>query len=830
MNFAAKIYISILSVATLTSSFITLITYNSFKSQTEQQYINQYHATGKIISDTFRLLETEATYVNINALHSLDELLKQGAKLSDKRLDDLANELGVQSFYIIGKNGRFIRSSDLPISKQVNSLFSYDPNYRKLLTGEMKRAITPIIPSFPDSIPLKFIMMPNYNKTLILESGTKLEYISNVLRLAIKSDKNIQSIGLYSLTGYELGSINSGGIFHQGRRDAKHNIKIGNYVDQNSLIVSIKIPFETKYCRECIQKEVSADGSYYYILQIAVSISPLLTQIKYLKAQCLWVFIIITLIGIFLSLLFSKKLVNRLEKINFTVKKIIESGDMSLRVDISNKKDEFSNLAFAFNQMLYHLKEEQKKTIKIEKVRSMAKLASQVAHDIRSPLAALQMAVKDISGLPESERIIIRNATKRINDIANNLITHHHKNHLTEKESNSEMDEKTQPELISVIIDNIISEKRYQYSDKDITFNLDINYDAFGLFAQIESSLFKRILSNLLDNSVEAILNRGIITIKLRKENEDIFIEISDNGCGISAEVLPKIMQEGKSIGKKEGSGLGLSSAIYCINEWNGKLDIQSQENIGTTVQIALPICSPASWFCSKINISDNSTITILDDDDSIHAIWKKRFETYCNILNNVIIVSFKNPNDLSDHLTHEESSQNIYLIDYELSGNKLSGLDYINQLDIASSSLLVTSRYEDNEIRKLCREYNIKIIPKDFAPFIPIEVVYSNPDLILIDDNIELCMSWELVGSSMGKRVVTFNSPYDFMNSKSNFKSDIPIYIDSALGQGIKGEKFAKIIFEKGFTNIYLCTGYNKRKFNKMHWIKDIINKEFPI
>ena len=52
-------------------------------------------------------------------------------------------------------------------------------------------------------------------------------------------------------------------------------------------------------------------------------------------------------------------------------------------------------------------------------------------------------------------------------------------------------------------------------------------------------------------------------------------------------------------------------------------------------------------------------------------------------------------------------------------------------------------------------------------------------------------------------------------------------IYVDSNLGNGVKGEEIAKQISDLGFENIYLCTGYRSSDFAKMPWIKDILGKD---
>src|SRR5205807_2647739 len=82
-------------------------------------------------------------------------------------------------------------------------------------------------------------------------------------------------------------------------------------------------------------------------------------------------------------------------------------------------------------------------------------VASQVAHDVRSPLAALDSVMKDLAGLPEDKRSILRSAAGRIRDIANDLL-----------EKNREAAATNGPASINLVSshsDPIISEKRLQF-------------------------------------------------------------------------------------------------------------------------------------------------------------------------------------------------------------------------------------------------------------------------------------------------------------------------------------------------------------------------------
>ena len=94
---------------------------------------------------------------------------------------------------------------------------------------------------------------------------------------------------------------------------------------------------------------------------------------------------------------------------------------------------------------------------------TLVEISAQVAHDIRSPLVALNGLLKDISILPEDLRISIRRAINRINDVANNLLSQY-------KNSDVLSETKLTSELVVILIENIISEKRAQHIANKIDF------------------------------------------------------------------------------------------------------------------------------------------------------------------------------------------------------------------------------------------------------------------------------------------------------------------------------------------------------------------------
>jgi signal transduction histidine kinase len=450
-------------------------------------------------------------------------------------------------------------------------------------------------------------------------------------------------------------------------------------------------------------------------------------------------------------------------------------------------------------------------------------LATQVAHDIRSPLAVLNIETKSLSLIPEKNRINIANAIQRVNDIANNLLSKYKKDKNIDTAKNAPTSE-----LVSMMLENIVSEKRVQIINKDIQIILKIHLDAYNVFINVDIAGFKRVLSNIINNAIEAIDKQGTITVELITSPEKIFIRISDNGCGIPKDKLPLVFDEGVSFGKKNGSGLGLPYVINMISSWQGDYFLTSESGEGTVFEIIMPIAKPAEWFAQEINIMENDTIIILDDDDYIHQIWEKRFSDDFNKSYNLKLHHFYEPKEFIEFCQHLNLAHTRFLIDYELIGHQKNGLKLVEILSIGAQSILVTSRYEDSDIRKTCQKLGMKIIPKPFAERTPINVASRN-DIVFIDDEEIMTTLWEESAKRAGIAINIFNDPREFMRVFQLYKKNTLIYIDSCLGGSLKGEDFAKILFEEGFQNIILTTGFPKENFKEINWIKDIIGKEPP-
>jgi len=135
----------------------------------------------------------------------------------------------------------------------------------------------------------------------------------------------------------------------------------------------------------------------------------------------------------------------------------------------------------------------------------------------------------------------------------------------------------------------------------DSTLNVvwnEIKYKAevvkqYGELPPVEClpSQLNQVFMNLLVNAAQAIPERGQIVLRSGVRGEEVWISIADNGAGIPAHVLPRIFDPfftTKPIGT--GTGLGLSVSYGIISKLSGRIEVESQVDVGTTFTIWLPI------------------------------------------------------------------------------------------------------------------------------------------------------------------------------------------------------------------------------------------------
>ena len=459
---------------------------------------------------------------------------------------------------------------------------------------------------------------------------------------------------------------------------------------------------------------------------------------------------------------------------------------------------------------------------------AVGRLAQQVAHDIRSPLAALQVVTSRVEGMPEDVRILTRSAVQRITDIANELLR---KNSKLASQNRPAKELSIQPvdsELLYTLLDTVVSEKRLEFRNFlgiDIRLHCD---RSFFTFAKLTVSEFQRVISNIINNAVDASLPSGLITVTLYATEDRAIVKIEDNGVGIPEENLSSLGCRGFTANKSSGLGLGLFHAIQTIESFGGTLKITSQKAMGTTVEISLPAAVKPIWLATQLLLGRFSTLVIIDDDSSIHEIWRARISELRSIGFDGELKHFSTPSAFEGWRILNPKVEISVLMDYEFADGSQTGLDAILALSLQRDAYLQTSRFEDKTIRNRCAGLGIKILPKSIASRVPLKIL-SRLDAILIDDDPLIHATWALVASEKGKIVRTFYSVDEFLGHSEELPKQTPIYLDECLRNGESGIKRSKDLTNLGFKNLYLATGLDELPNTNDFSFVAVVGKEPP-
>lgn len=349
-------------------------------------------------------------------------------------------------------------------------------------------------------------------------------------------------------------------------------------------------------------------------------------------------------------------------------------------------------------------------------------LASQVAHDICSPLAALDCVLHHSEDMQEELRIMLRGAATNIRGITQNILKKY-KDQTKNFEAELSLITR-QPLLISLALMQALPDKRYQCRHLPISFDLKFGKDSRFAFIDAVPSDFNRMMSNILNNAVDALEKKeGNICVRLDIEDRHAKITIQDNGKGMLPEVAAKIMNDvSVTSGKADGHGLGFTQIREALKKNDGKMTIASELGKGTTITLTFPNIETAPWLATKIEVHEGDMIVIVDDDFSIHATWDERFKNYSA---KVSIRHFQSGHSAIDFINGLGKAKNkvFLLTDYELLKQNTNGIKIIESVALPKSrALLVTSHYDTSQVRGYACS-GTKILPKPLVAFIPITV-----------------------------------------------------------------------------------------------------------
>ncbi len=337
------------------------------------------------------------------------------------------------------------------------------------------------------------------------------------------------------------------------------------------------------------------------ILTVANSLREMDEEISKVKREAiLMALITIGAISSVLGFLFIKFINVPIKKLSDVMRRA-EEGDLNVRVDLKSR-DEMGKLAENLNTMIEKLslaereaqQYHQELIQRADRMATIGELASGIAHEIRNPLAGIQGAIQILAeGFPKGDekRQVTDEIQKQIyklERLVKDLL-----NYAKPVPANYQSMDMNQ------LVDRVLS---FFINQRGRPEDLKIEKKFFSSLpkAMVDPNSMEQAFLNIVLNAQKAMPKGGTFTVSTRpldqkemggNEVREIQIIFEDTGMGISKENLPKIFNPFFST-RPDGTGLGLSITKNIVEQHEGRVEVESEVNVGTKFIITLPAIS----------------------------------------------------------------------------------------------------------------------------------------------------------------------------------------------------------------------------------------------
>ncbi|HEX3026114.1 MAG TPA: ATP-binding protein [Clostridia bacterium] len=318
------------------------------------------------------------------------------------------------------------------------------------------------------------------------------------------------------------------------------------------------------------------NGSFMGAVRYVVSLEEADKQVITVVGALMLAGLLVILFVVFSSTYFIRSIVNPIKQIGAIAKRIAQ-GDFNARIEKANN-DEIGQLCDTINDMAVELGA-------AEKMKN--DFISSVSHELRTPLTAIkgwaetmQMGDNDKDTFDKGMGVIIRES-ERLSGMVEELLDF----------------SRMQSGRMTLTMDKIdilaeLGEAVYMFSERASAEGKFLLYEEPAMLSPVLGDInrLRQVFVNIIDNALKYTTTGGTVNVVVGESEGFIHVVISDNGCGIPPEHLPNVKKKFyKANQTVPGSGIGLALADEIISMHSGKLDIESQENVGTAVTIIIP-------------------------------------------------------------------------------------------------------------------------------------------------------------------------------------------------------------------------------------------------
>jgi signal transduction histidine kinase len=266
----------------------------------------------------------------------------------------------------------------------------------------------------------------------------------------------------------------------------------------------------------------------------------------------------------------------------------IAGGDYARRTGVRSR-DEIGDLARELDVMADAVEEREHRLVRSERLATVGKMAAQVTHEVRNPLASIGLYAEllgdEIADAPEARRLVasISSEVDRLTEITETYLRFAR---LPQP--------KLEREELAALVASVAEFARAELTQSGITLELELPPAPVEVAA--DENQVRQALLNLIRNAREAMPGGGSLRIAVGRNESDgaAVISVIDSGPGIAAENLPKIFDPFFST-KTKGTGLGLALVQQIAVEHGGRAEVESDpaSGAGTTFRLILPGMAP---------------------------------------------------------------------------------------------------------------------------------------------------------------------------------------------------------------------------------------------
>ena len=317
------------------------------------------------------------------------------------------------------------------------------------------------------------------------------------------------------------------------------------------------------------------------------------TRASAVVAVC--IVVLTALVGFLVFHLLTKRLkrlsaeMQRVTESHFT-----ESPDLAKSESVGDEIDALSNAFVDMSQQIRTQIDQLKENDRLRR-----ELVSNISHDLRTPLAAMQGYIETLvikgDAMSEEERgrylRIARKHTVRLNTLIGDLFE-------LAKLDSASVTPSLEAFSLAELVQDIAQEFQLESEMKDI--RLEVESDSSGAFTIGDIGLIQRVLENLVKNAIRFTPAGGAVTVSIRERDESIAVAVSDNGPGIPEQEVPRIFDrfyralDGEEA-RSDSSGLGLAIVKRILDLHDSRITVESKVNAGTRFEFALPVYERAA-------------------------------------------------------------------------------------------------------------------------------------------------------------------------------------------------------------------------------------------